>query len=74
MLLTIKIKKHFQMSMSVLRDHMAAVLMLCASIPRDPIPVRVNLDTLEMDELAKVNGLCKTKERKIFLITFEMFA
>ena len=34
---------------------MAAVLMLCASIPRDPIPVRVNLDTLEMDELAKVN-------------------
>ena len=55
MLLTIKIKKHFQMSMSVPRDHMAAVLMLCASIPRDPITARVNLDTLEMDEHAKVN-------------------
>ena len=67
MLLTIKIKKHFQMSMSVLRDHMAAVLMLCASIPRDPIPVRV-----EMEELAKVNltkvlhFFIKRKKRKYF--------
>ena len=34
---------------------MAAVLMLCASIPRDLIIVRVNLDTLEMDEHAEVN-------------------
>ena len=72
MLLTIKTKKHFQMSMSVLRDHMAAVLMLFASIPRDPIPVRVNLDTLEMDELAKVNltqvlhCFVKRKKRKYF--------
>ena len=37
------------MLMSVLRDHMSAVLMLCVTIPRDLTNARVNQDTMEMD-------------------------
>ena len=46
---------YFQISMSVLQEHKAAVKMLFATIPMVLITVHVNLDILEMDGLAKVN-------------------
>ena len=48
-------KDYFQISMSVLQEHKAAVKMLFATIPKVPLTVHVNLDILEMDGLAKVN-------------------
>ena len=39
----------FQTLMSVPEEHTHAVLMLCATIPRDRTIAHVNLDTLEMD-------------------------
>ena len=41
--------------MSVLKDHTNAVLMLCATIPKDRTTVHVNQDILEMDCPAQVN-------------------
>ena len=41
--------------MSVLKDHTSAVLMLCATTPKDRTTVHVNLDILEMNRLAQVN-------------------
>ena len=41
--------------MSVLQKQPSAVLMLCATIPRDRTTVHVNLNILEMDKHAKVN-------------------
>ena len=41
--------------MSVLQEHKTAVKMLFATIPKVPISVRVNVDILGMDGLAKVN-------------------
>ena len=46
---------YFQISMSVLQEHKAAVKMLFATILMVLITVHVNLDILEMDGLAKVN-------------------
>ena len=46
---------YFQISMSVVQEHKAAVKMLFATIPMVLITVHVNLDILEMDGLAKVN-------------------
>ena len=46
---------HIQILTSVLQKHTTAVLTLFATIPRDRTTVHVNLDILEMDELAKVN-------------------
>lgn len=43
--------------MSVLRNYTAAVLMLCAPIPRDRTTVHVTLDILEMEKSATVNQL-----------------
>ena len=39
---------------NVLNKITAAVLMLCAEIPRDPTTAHVNLDILGMDGLARV--------------------
>ena len=39
----------------MLQEHTTAVLMLCATIPRDRSTVHVNLVILEMEELAKVS-------------------
>ena len=50
-------KVTFQILMSVLQKHTTAVLMLCATIPRDRTTVHANLDILEMDGLAKVISL-----------------
>ena len=44
-----------QMLTSVLRESTTAVLMLCATIPRDRTTVHANLDILEMDCPAQVN-------------------
>ncbi|PFX22526.1 hypothetical protein AWC38_SpisGene12934 [Stylophora pistillata] len=44
---------HIQISTSVLLEHMTATLMLCASIQRDRSTVHVNVEILEMEELAK---------------------
>ena len=46
------------MSMSVLADFTAAVLMPCATIPRDHTIVHVNLGIPEMDGLAMVKLIC----------------
>ena len=43
------------MMMSVLKESITAVLMLCVTIPRDRTTVHVNLDILEMDGHAQVN-------------------
>ena len=45
----------FQTLMSVPEEHTNAVLMLCATIPKDRTTVHANLDILEMDGLAKVH-------------------
>lgn len=39
----------------MLQEHTTAVLMLCATIPRDRTTVHVNLVILEMEELVKVS-------------------
>ena len=38
-------------------EHPTAVLMLCATIPRDCIAANANQDLLEMDGLAKVKQI-----------------
>ena len=35
-------------------EHRAVMLMLCATIPRDPITVRVKMDLLKMAKIALV--------------------
>lgn len=40
--------------MSVLNDHIAAVVMLCATILEDRTTVHANLGILEMDGIVKV--------------------
>ena len=43
-----------QILTNVLQKSRAAVLMLCATIPKDPMTVNVNLDFQEMDGTTKV--------------------
>ena len=45
---------HFQILTSAQKENTTAVLMLCATIPRDRTTVHVNLDILEMDRHAQV--------------------
>ena len=45
----------FQILTSVPRESTTAVLMLCATIPRDRTTVRANLDILEMEGPAEVD-------------------
>ena len=45
---------NLQMLTSALTEHPTAVLMLCATIPRDRIAANANQDLLKMDGLAKV--------------------
>ena len=40
---------------NVPKDNTTAVLMLCATTPKDRTTAHANLDILEMDRLAKVN-------------------
>ena len=48
-------KFYFQISMSAHKKSTTAVLMLCATIPRDRTAVHANLDILEMEGPAKVD-------------------
>ena len=43
-----------QILTNVLQKRRAAVLMLCATIPKDPMTVNVNLDLQEMNGTANV--------------------
>ena len=52
---TISLFTFFQTLTSALRESTTAVLMVCATIPRDRTTVHVNLDILEMDGLAEVD-------------------
>ena len=52
---------------NVPKDNTTAVLMLCATIPRDRTTVHVNLDILEMDGLAKVQVANIMGERENFI-------
>ena len=63
------------MLMNVPKDNTTAVLMLCATIPKDRTTVHVNLDTLEMDWPAQVNVLQPTHVDLLRLhLHFIMFA
>lgn len=48
-------KFHIQILMSVPLEHITAVLMPCATIPKDHTTAHVNRDFLEMDKCAQVN-------------------
>ena len=52
---TISLFTFFQTLTSVLRESTTAVLMVCATIPRDRTTVHVNLDILEMEGPAEVD-------------------
>ena len=54
---------YFQILTSVPRESTTAVLMLCATIPRDRTTVHANLDIMEMDGIAKVEEGGGGKER-----------